>query len=111
MTDPELTPDQIEDMLDRYAKQHRGDEIDPERLRAVLEHVWEYVTSEHYPLHVKVRELHELGASLFLVPVDAAGKVEVRLGFLKGPERPKSGGRSVPLGKFELAEIQSLPRG
>lgn len=41
MTEHEPTPNEIENLLDRYAREHRGEEIDFDRLRAVLENIWD----------------------------------------------------------------------
>jgi hypothetical protein len=109
--EPELTPDEMEDLLVRYARDHSGAGVDPNRLRPVLERALEHV-DEHHPLRGEIRELCRTGATLFIGPDAAGDQLELRLGFPDDPAHwPKAHGRSMPLCQLPLAEILSRPQG
>ncbi len=90
MTDDEpleLTPDQAEKLIARFAERNPGTEIDLERFRSVLADLWAYVTKPGQPLSAQLLELQGRGAHLFAHPVDEDGMIEVRIGFEDDPER------------------------
>jgi hypothetical protein len=101
-----VTADQIEALLDRYARDRCGD-LDPYRLRHVLEAFF----SDSYPLARQARELAAAGASLSLRPA-GGHQIEVWLTFPDDAGRyPRAHGQAVLLGAFGMDEALGRPQG
>ena len=110
MTRNELTPDDVEALLEAFATARPGSDIDFDRLRAILDQAMQQVDQRH-PLRVQVRELTAAGASLFIRPT-GEGWLQLRLGWPDDPELwPKVHGRSFVLGRFETAQVLRRPQG
>lgn len=104
--DGDLTADQVERLLDRYAREHLAD-VDHYRLR----HVLEAFLSDSYPLATQARELAAAGASLSLRPA-SSHKIGVWLGFPDDAGRwPRAHGQAVLLGAFGVDEVLGRPQG
>ncbi len=110
MTENELTPDDVENLLETFAAANPGSDIDPGRLRAVLDEAMGHLSKGH-PLAEQINDLTSAGASLFICP-SYGGWLELRLGWPDDPELwPKVHGRSFLLGTFALADVQARPQG
>jgi hypothetical protein len=106
---PEPTDEQLDDLLERFAADQPR-EIDEGRFRAMLDDIVEHARA-HPQLGAGVRALESQGAHLYSKTLHDDW-MEIRLGFDDDPvARPKSHGRSIPLGKFPLSRVLKRPQG